>query len=408
MGSGGGSSGGGGSVGGKQDYPKYMKKIHRHILWAEGASPGDGLSDGFQDIDAGHGILRDLYEIHTTYGAFVTAKGITDKTDPTVNPYYRAVPYDPSTQLTDSQEKFEEFYDLIRELSYVSNWQDFIDKADAKLSTTTNLNWTTILTTVKAQADSVTLSSEAIDDAIDAFDTRQSQRMNREISELRQSAADMGSVMSSSFIVGESLIRAQAQQRTSEFTSDLQQTAYRERMAFIGKGVDQAIGVEVNREQMLNTTAMDMTRVMAITLGSRQSAAQLQADINRIKIVAMKEETDRELDLDVKHQLWNMQLWEMVGNIMASIAGAATVRKTESDSGTANSMLGGALSTAAAMSSMAGLIGPGSSMGGPTAGKEGGRLGGATSGAMQGAQIGALFGQPLIGAGIGGAFGAFK
>ncbi len=405
MGSGGGSSGGGGTAGGKIDYPKYIKRTHRHMLMGSGYKFGDSGGDEWKDINIPTGILRDIYAVHTQYAGFTNTFGTTNADD-SANPYFSALPYDPNIELTASQEMFEEFYDLVRELSNVTNWQEFIDKADAKLNTTTNLNWGTILDTVRDEADATVLSDDAIGGAVDAFDTRSRQRMNKEIAELRAASADIGSVMSSSFTLGEALIRASSMQRTAEFSSDLERESYRERLAFIGKGVDQAIGVEISREQILNTASMDMSRIMAITLGTRQNAAQLQADINRMKIVARKEETDRELDIDVKSQLWDMKLWEMAGNVLASIAGASTIRKAEGDESSSYSALGGALSGAAAFGSIAGLFSDGPSMGGVQSegGKSSGGLGGAASGAASGAAIGSVV--PGIGTGIGAGIGA--
>jgi hypothetical protein len=67
----------------------------------------------------------------------------------------------------------------------------------------------------------------------------------------------------------------------------------------------------------------------------------------RIKIVAKKEESDKNIDIDEQDALWDLEVFQYGANVMASIQGG-TVSNGPRRPSTAASVLGGALSGAAA------------------------------------------------------------
>ena len=89
-----------------------------------------------------------------------------------------------------------------------------------------------------------------------------------------------------------------------------------------------------------------------------QALSQITAEANRIKIVAKVEETEKNLKYDEQDALWDLEMYQYGGNILASIAGAASGTKGKEVS-TGASVLGGAMSGAAAGASIGGPIGAG-------------------------------------------------
>lgn len=73
--------------------------------------------------------------------------------------------------------------------------------------------------------------------------------------------------------------------------------------------------------------------------------AQVKAEIERLTITALKEEKDRQMELEVDEALWDMEAYMYGGNVMASISGAAAGRKgTQMSKG--QTALGGAMAGA--------------------------------------------------------------
>jgi hypothetical protein len=78
---------------------------------------------------------------------------------------------------------------------------------------------------------------------------------------------------------------------------------------------------------------------------AQREASHQQAELNRLKIVAKKEQTDRDIELDVEDALWDIKTFQYGANLLASISGAS-VQQDQKPSAAA-SAIGGALSGAA-------------------------------------------------------------
>lgn len=75
-----------------------------------------------------------------------------------------------------------------------------------------------------------------------------------------------------------------------------------------------------------------------------QSLAVLNIEANRIAIVANKEENDMNIEIEAKEELWDFELLQYAGNMLAAVSGGTVSPKTPS---TGQSALGGAMSGAA-------------------------------------------------------------
>lgn len=218
---------------------------------------------------------------------------------------------------------------------------------------------------------------------------------------------DLNAVMSSSFVIGLAHINSRKTDQLAKLTAELQTAAYMKRTDIITQAVvemcklyigqlggrsDQAktgvalyLGHDKNLIDAITAGAaeqiklqlgqlsakVDSAKLAALIYGQQDDsyikellatvemvyryhlqqvdfkkvAAQLTADVNRLALVAEKEEVDVNRDIDVADAKWNLELWAYLGNLLASVQGA--VVQTSPGKGTASSVIGGGLMGAA-------------------------------------------------------------
>ena len=92
-------------------------------------------------------------------------------------------------------------------------------------------------------------------------------------------------------------------------------------------------------------------KLIDTNLQSQDTAAKLTADVNRIKIVAKKEQYETDLEIDSNDALWDLEIYQYGANLLACIGGGTMVPKNRSNK--TGSAIGGGLSGAA----MGGVMG---------------------------------------------------
>jgi len=90
-----------------------------------------------------------------------------------------------------------------------------------------------------------------------------------------------------------------------------------------------------------------MMQIMLQNIGWQESYVRMSLEANRIKIVAMKEQTDRDAALDEEDALWDLEVFQYGANVLAAISGGTSSPKVKEPSAL-QSALGGAMSGAAA------------------------------------------------------------
>lgn len=349
MGGGSGGSKGGGNSG-KVDYPEYMKRWHWQMLGGYDSNPVS--HDGVTDSDgANYGVMAEIDFLQgQTYDGPDTARTNIDAR----NPYKLAVPYDPTPDLNATQRQFDRFVQDVEDLDAWVDWKRFLLAGKS--------HWETLALQARDVADENLLSDNIIQTAVQSFEDDTEATHQRQLVELKAGLADVNAVNSSAFVVAEAVLKGMRMNAIGKFATDFKIENHRERTQFILQGTQQ--------QQQITT---ELSKHLFQVLGLRQATANLQGELNRVRLVAKKEHLDRDLDLDVKSALWPLQIWEYGGNIMASIAGATTVSKG-GDENQGKSMLGGAMS-GAAMGAMAGsAFGPPGALIGAAVGGIGGAL----------------------------------
>lgn len=99
--------------------------------------------------------------------------------------------------------------------------------------------------------------------------------------------------------------------------------------------------------KQLISVADAMSRYHLQQLDFKRFAAQMTAEANRVALVAEKEETDINREIDVADALWNLELYKYLGNMLAAVQGAVVPHGAPGKS-TASSAIGGALMGASA------------------------------------------------------------
>lgn len=125
--------------------------------------------------------------------------------------------------------------------------------------------------------------------------------------------------------------------------------------------VDSQIRTNMQIRQIKDNFLMQSISEMSLMLGRRvdfeRAAASIQADMNRMRVVALKEQTDRDIELDSLDALWDIKLYQYVGNMIGSPGGGSGFIPDLPSSG--SSALGGALSGVGAGAAIGTAINPG-------------------------------------------------
>jgi len=133
---------------------------------------------------------------------------------------------------------------------------------------------------------------------------------------------------------------------------------------------------EMRREELKFKAIDAMSRIWSHKYQSWADYCRMLTEAKRIRIVALKEEADKNLEIDEKDALWDLEAFQHGANLLAGIGGGTTqANKTPS---LASSAIGGAMSGAAA----GGMLG--SSMGGTIMG-----MGAGPAGMIAGGVLGA-------------------
>lgn len=274
----GGSSGG---SSGKVDYPAYMKD--QHLTW---------LTNVASDI--------------------TTARAGN-------SPYYSAVSFDPSTNITNIDTAITTFNSLVDALSHETDWESAMQQAETTVDALIDLSYIN---------DDVTAFAAIQDDQID----------NVVLPKFQRGMQDINAVQTSSFVLGEALIYGMRDRDVAKYTSELK------------------LKLNIQRNELVASGASTMLQNLMSRVDFERVVTHYTLEANRIAIVANVDYNKQELELDELDARWDLTTFAFGSNVMSSIAGSATNQGTPQKSQMA-SALGGALSGAAAGAKVGGGYG---------------------------------------------------
>ncbi|MBU2249629.1 MAG: hypothetical protein KKD77_22975, partial [Gammaproteobacteria bacterium] len=167
---------------------------------------------------------------------------------------------------------------------------------------------------------------------------------------------DINAVVSSAYVLGASVIEGFRDRDVAKYMSTLRITVGDRKM----KAVEHMVQLMTNR---INWQA-DYTRMAVET--------------NRIKIVALKEQTDQDAVIDDSDAKWDLEVFQYGANLLAAIGGGTALPNMAKKSQAA-SAIGGGMSGAAAGAMMGLAMGPAAPLSIPMMALVGGVLGGGAS-----------------------------
>ena len=296
-----GSSGSsGGSSAGEQDWPSYMKTMHRALLFD--GEYWSGLLDSYTvEADEKLSVLWDMRE----------ARGD--------NPFTAAFSYNPTTDISTAVAKWDELEAAVTALPAATDWVTVAGIVTAYIDA--SILDTSHYTSLSTMYQQIVDPAEAL--ALARFQAQ---------------LADVGAVMNTSFTVGTAVLTAEFSQRLDRFATEIVQGLANTRISLIA----QSIAALINAKLM----GINAETVSTSTLG----------ELMRVKIVANKEYLKEELSIAAEDGLWNLKLYPFGTNVLAGIAGAVsqgTPGGSKSEMSSAQSVLGGVLSVAGIIASFA-------------------------------------------------------
>lgn len=188
------------------------------------------------------------------------------------------------------------------------------------------------------------LSDSRITDSVNAFTNDLDVQMNKTTTaRFKAGMRTINAVYSSAFVEGMAFIEAQKTREVAKYTAGLHMQQY-------------------------SDTAL---KVIEMYMRFQQAAMQGIAEANRIKIVALKEARDRNIEIDVQDAVWDLEVFQHGANLLGSIGGGTATPGARSRSNPITSAIGGAMSGAA----MGAMLTSGTAMAGPPGMIAGGLLG---------------------------------
>lgn len=308
---------GGGGAAGKVGFPSYMETFHTAML---GSYSGTTLG--------------------TLMAAMISGN----------SPYEGESAYNPDTALTANQTRYSTYDAALTAFVPNTDWQTAVGVSQAKLDDGTTYAKIDLVTNDMAAnaianaiaAATAALSSTAISDQVDAYETRVVPRFLRSVNRFAAGLADIGAVNSSAFIVGMALLESEVNADVNKFDADISAQAFNEIAA---GGIKATFQAAATQRQQRNLYLAEATNLLMQALQQKiqlqAEATRLQSELNRVKIVAKQEETDRNLEIAVQDTFFDLSVLAQGMSVVGGLTGASYIPDKPSK---AQSAIGGAIS----------------------------------------------------------------
>lgn len=401
--------GGGSQPSGASDYPGYMKNFHQKLLEGNGVV---GFNQSMKTL-LNAAWMASPYDGESAYDPATTPKK-ANGTDP-----------DAFSPIELMNTRYETTEIAVGALDPKNDWASFVDKVITKYTSFGDIDFLDSLSTELGNITSVAnsiisslgtanirngakaiatglpttdiitainnlINGAPISSAVSAFENSKSTRFLRSVSRFAGGMADINAVMSSSFIMGLALMESEFQNEIDAYEAQLRLQLYssltdayvkiygsaaQEMLSTYGQTAMRiALGyvqAQINRTMAKDGFLSQQTNLIAQLQGAKMNLmsdiTKMRAEIEKLKVIMLKERDDRNIDLDVRDALWDLEVTAFANNTLGAIAGASTIR-TPGSLSTASSALSGALSGAAMGAAIGGgnpiVIGAGALAGG--------------------------------------------
>ena len=376
---------GGNAGSGVIKYPAYLSHI---------PEPGDS-QEGFH-----YGALLRVRDIVDGYIGWT----LEDINDPEwiaddISPYDGMAAYNPDTALSAIDTKVTALDAIVSAYNGGDLWSAAVTAADTAVGSMNSIKdvdarLTTLVTAIrsvlstqmtnaKASAATTAISAvqaameltsnttlvELIEAAQDDYEKSLMPSYYRGVNRFAGGMADINAVMSSSFVIGMAQMESQLQNQIAKFSADMKlqllgtlSNQYLQLYAsLINTDINSLVQgislyVAADSDYAKNKAGFVIQAVNEILAANmkgydlRQNALSATYEANKLRIVAKKEQTDKDADLDVMDARWPIELLTMEGNLIANITGAAHM--IDKPTSTAQSAISGAMSMASLASTL--------------------------------------------------------
>ena len=349
-------SGGGGSS--STEYPEYIEEHHKH--WIRGELTSGGVT--WQEFDYP---FEELLEAALGADTPYTAPGA-----PYMRPQvYRA--YQPGDYIIAGQGEeqvsiqkeigeYDAKVDTLFDGAY--DWANLFDTVKEEIADQTSFPDPDVLDTLStAMADALTAAAAAIASApittlIAEYEAEAKARFKKEVSQWTAGMADVNAVQTSSFIIGLSLQQREFSKSLDKYAAELKLKVFESVVVPAIQGHMRAVVTQQGiKDNYVTIATREVIALLQVKLEHYGNVAQLQAEINKIAIVAKKEENDFNLMMDVNEAKWDFDLFQYAGNFLAAPAGGV-LNPHGGELSTMQSVLGGA-ATGASIGAAGGVPG---------------------------------------------------
>lgn len=204
------------------------------------------------------------------------------------SPYYNQTAYDPSTDFSTVQTRY-------------NTWDS--DVQTASLSTVVP----TAIGNAATEVDGDLIPTTEIDDAVNAYETRSKQAYLRSVSRATAGMFDARAVMTSQFGMMVANMEADRQAELNDVDAKMRLYAQRERT-----------------QSILNLTS-EFLRQQQFAIQAGEASTAMQFDIKRALILAEQDKKEYDVEMDVRDTLWDLDLFAYGEQMLASLTGTPTV-----------------------------------------------------------------------------------
>ena len=342
---GGGSSSGSGGSSGRVDYPTYMKTAH-----------GQWLDDDGVDV------LTD-----STAGAMEAALG--------ASPWSGESAYNPATPLAAAWTAVCAYNTVVDALDESADWLGAMSTVETEVDANIyddDFISNKLLEYLQDIGLAIELAETAVDSVIDdssieadtdAFSTSMDDVVDNTMTKFRTGMRNINAVNSSAFVLGEAILFGMKGRDVAQHESASRVKLNEQRNTMIVGLLDGGISLtkagvtyKMTRDQLIINAADRVLQALLARVEFEKAVAGLSIEAKRIHIVASREETQDQLDIDESDAKWDLEVFGYGANMLAAIGGGTAVYDQQGKS-TTMSALAGAMSGAAMGASVGGGYG---------------------------------------------------
>lgn len=288
------------------------------VLYKKGGGGGGG----------GSGQVSHSAYLETVHGSWLNHAGadtITDSITDVMNsalgssPFAALTAYDPDADITAYEAAITAFAAILAGIVDTTDWDALYTQAETTIDDTAEITEAVIVADVDAFADQ-------LDDEI----------TTKILPRYRDGMRNIDAVVSSAFPIGRSIIEAFRNRDVAKHNSAI-------RLSAASKNADIRLATKTLRLE----GTKQMLQLMVQRVGWEKALMETTIEGKRIKIVAKKEETDVNRDIDKADAVWDLEVFQFGANLLAAIGGGVATTTSHKPS-TTQSVIGGAISGAVA------------------------------------------------------------